>query len=132
MKITKRKLMGAVAVTALGGLIAFAADKGNPGTLSSRDYKFVCDAAQGGMMEVSMGQLAQQQGSSQAVRDFGQRMTTDHQKADQELMDLIGHKGTSLPDTTADDAKALNHYRSLSGTTFDCPLLNAAKWSTTM
>ncbi len=98
---------------------ALAAEKGNAGSLSSRDYKFVCDAAEGGRMEVSLGQLAQQQGGAQSIRDFGQRMVTDHQKADQDLMQLLGQKGATLPDTMEKDAKRINHYQGLAGTKFD-------------
>ncbi len=112
----------AATLLSLGVLAAIqlhAAEKGNKGSLSSRDYKFVCDAAQGGTMEVSLGQLAAQQGNSQSVRDFGQRMATDHQKADQELMQLIGQKGVTLPDTTEKDAKKVNHYKGMTGSSFD-------------
>jgi putative membrane protein len=100
-------------------LKVLSAEKGTAGSLSSRDYKFVCDAAEGGTLEVSLGQLATQQAGAQSVRDFGQRMVTDHQKADQELMQIIGQKGATLPDTSEKDSKTLEHYRKLAGTTFD-------------
>ena len=42
-------------------------------------------AAKGGMMEVAMGKLAEQNGQSEDVKSFGKRMVTDHSKANDEL-----------------------------------------------
>jgi len=69
------------------------------GQLSERDYKFVVDAARGGMLEVNLGELAHQKGSLQAVRDFGQMMVTDHTKANDELKRIVTQKGAMLPAT---------------------------------
>src|SRR5689334_7011023 len=44
------------------------------GNMSSQDRDFVMDAAMGGMMEVELGRMAAQQGTSDAVKQFGQRM----------------------------------------------------------
>ena len=44
------------------------------GVLSDTDSKFVMEAAESGQMEVELGQLAQQKASSDAVKQFGQRM----------------------------------------------------------
>ena len=59
---------------------------GNNGTgAQMQDHTFMMKAAEGGMAEVQMGQLAQQNGQSQAVKDFGKRMVTDHTKANDQL-----------------------------------------------
>jgi len=39
----------------------------------------------GGMAEVKLGELAQQKGTSDKVKDFGQKMVTDHSKAGDDL-----------------------------------------------
>src|SRR4029078_5907270 len=52
--------------------------------LSKGDSTFVMEAAVGGMMEVEAGNLAQQNGMSQRVKDFGSMMVTDHSKANSE------------------------------------------------
>jgi putative membrane protein len=70
--------------------------------MSSRDRDFIMDAAMGGLMEVELGRVAAQQGSSEAVKQFGQRMVDDHSKANTELMTLASSKGITLP-TSIDD-----------------------------
>jgi putative membrane protein len=106
---------------AMPGLQTARADQTNTqGQLSERDYKFVKEALKGGAMEVSLGQLAAQQGTNQSVRAFGERMVQDHQKANQELSQLASQKGATIPDTMdkkADEMAA--KLRELSGTEFD-------------
>src|SRR5580698_5902994 len=48
------------------------------------DAKFYRDAAEGGMAEVAMGNLAQQKAQSARVKDFGAQMVRDHRS--QELL----------------------------------------------
>jgi putative membrane protein len=61
------------------------------------DEKFMKDAAVGGMAEVKLGQLAEQKAASDAVKQFGKRMATDHAKAGDELKQLASQKGVALP-----------------------------------
>jgi putative membrane protein len=49
-------------------------------------------AAKGGMMEVAMGKLASEQGQSADVKKFGERMVTDHSKANDELKSIAKKK----------------------------------------
>jgi putative membrane protein len=67
-------------------------------TVSRKDKHFVMKAAKGGMMEVELGQLAAERAQDPAVKAFGQRMVTDHTKANQELMALAASKGITLKD----------------------------------
>lgn len=95
-------------------------DDEDRGKLSGSDYKFVRKAACGGMAEVSLGRLAAEQASSQAVKHFGQQMVTDHSKANDELKQVVASKGATLPDQlTKSDQKELEHLRKLSGSEFD-------------
>jgi putative membrane protein len=114
-------LTGTALCLALFGLQnARADDTGNRGQLTSKDFKFVTETAQGGKMEVSSGQLAQQKASDPAVKDFAQRMVTDHTKANDELKDLLTQKGVTLPDASnKSEEKTMEHYQSLSGADFD-------------
>jgi putative membrane protein len=85
--------VGMVSAIAGAGL---ATARSPRGTLSDADHKFVMEAAEGGQMEVELGQLAQQKAGSDAVKQFGQRMATDHAKAGQELAQLAVGKGVEL------------------------------------
>jgi putative membrane protein len=67
------------------------------GKLSAADKTFMMNAAKGGMMEVEMGKMAAQNGQSADVKKFGNRMVTDHSKANSELMALAKEEGVSLP-----------------------------------
>jgi putative membrane protein len=90
------------------------------GTLNSHDHDFVMDAATGGMMEVELGRIAAQKATSDAVKQFGQRMVDDHSKANEELTTLASSKGITLPTTLDDKHRAqLTKFSSMSGAEFD-------------
>jgi putative membrane protein len=57
----------------------------------SNDQLFVKAAASGGMAEVKLGQIAQQNGSPDSVKEFGKRMVADHSKASTQLKDVASH-----------------------------------------
>jgi predicted outer membrane protein len=69
-----------VAVVALMAPPALAQDTQQPQAqadqmqLAQEDRYFAAEAAQGGFMEVRLGELAQQQAKRTEVKDFGQRM----------------------------------------------------------
>jgi putative membrane protein len=81
--------------------------------MTPQDRNFIVDAAMGGMMEVELGRVAAQQGASDAVKQFGQRMVDDHSKANSELMSLASSKGVTLPAEL--DAKHREHVTKMSG-----------------
>ena len=62
-----------------------------------QDHTFMMKAAEGGLAEVQLGQLAQQNGQSQAVKDFGKRMVDDHSKANDQLKQVASQAGVTLP-----------------------------------
>ena len=66
-------------------------------TISHQDSSFMKDAAEGGMEEVKLGNLARQNGSSDRVKKFGQKMVNDHSKMNSDLQNLAGQKNFSLP-----------------------------------
>ena len=70
---------------------------GESSSLSDKDKTFMKKAAKGGMMEVAMGQVAEQKAQSEDVKSFGKRMVTDHSKANDELKSIASKKGFELP-----------------------------------
>ena len=88
--------------------------------VASSDRKFMEKAAQGGMAEVKLGQLATQKAGSDQVRQFGQRMVDDHSKADEQLKQVASNKGVTLP-TELDKStqKEYDKLSKLSGADFD-------------
>jgi len=84
------------------------------------DTLFVKNAAKGGLAEVELGQLAAGHGASDQVKKFGQRMVTDHGKANDELKSLAQQKNIKLPTEIDATNKALHDRLSkLSGAAFD-------------
>jgi putative membrane protein len=90
------------------------------GGVPTSDRQFMDKAAQGGMAEVELGQLAQQNGQSQDVKDFGKRMVTDHSKANDQLKQLASQKGVSLPTSlNSKDQATKDKLSKLQGAAFD-------------
>jgi putative membrane protein len=88
--------------------------------LNKADQDFATKAAEGGMMEVNLGQLAAAKATSQEVKDFGNRMVTDHGKAGDELKALASAKGLTLPSTpSAEEKKTSDALSSKKGAAFD-------------
>ncbi|HEX4425836.1 MAG TPA: DUF4142 domain-containing protein [Terriglobales bacterium] len=84
------------------------------------DTKFIKEAAEGGMAEVALGQLAVEKGSSSDVKKFGQRMVDDHGKANDDLKQLASQKNVELPqDLNAKDNATKASLEKLSGQQFD-------------
>jgi putative membrane protein len=94
-------------------------------TLDHDDQEFMNKAAQGGMAEVMLGQTASTKGTSPDVKNFGNRMVTDHGKANDELKQLAQNKGMALPADVDDESKKMSDkLSSLSGKDFDKTYIN--------
>src|SRR4051812_38412954 len=86
----------------------------------SSDTAFVKKAAQGGLAEVELGQLATQKAASDDVKKFGQRMVDDHTKANDQLKQVASQKNITLPtDIGAKNKATKDHLEKLSGAAFD-------------
>lgn len=84
------------------------------------DAKFAADAAMGGMAEVELGKLATQKASSDAVKQFGQRMVDDHSKANDELKQVATKDNLTIPDSLdSKHQKRIDKLSKLSGADFD-------------
>lgn len=98
-------LAGVLAVIGLAGLSVAAQPATDQApaqapntTLAKQDSDFFEDAAQGGLLEVRLGQLAVKNATNEEVRKFAQRMIDDHTKVNTQLAQ-IGHqkKGITVP-----------------------------------
>jgi putative membrane protein len=95
-------------------------DTNSANTKSSADENFAKKAAQGGMAEVKLGQLAEQKGSSPEVKNFGRRMVQDHSKANNELKDVTSKENIPLPnEMDKSDQATYDRLSKLSGDAFD-------------
>jgi putative membrane protein len=88
--------------------------------IDHKDHEFIMKAAQGGMAEVELGQLALKQASSDEVKQFAQRMVDDHSKANDELKGLAASKSVTLSMNVGKENKStMDKLAKLSGADFD-------------
>ena len=88
--------------------------------LDRADMQFVKKAAEGGMAEVELGKVAQQNAQDPQVKQFGQKMQQDHSNANQQLQAVAQQKGVQLPtQLDAKDQKELDRLSRLHGPQFD-------------
>jgi len=90
------------------------------GSIAAGDLAFVKEAAVGGLAEVDLGNLAKDKASNADVKQFGERMVTDHSKVNDELKDWAQKKNVTLPGDLDTKHKALHERLSkLEGPAFD-------------
>jgi putative membrane protein len=88
--------------------------------VSAADTAFLRDAGEGGLMEVKLGELAQTHAASQAVKDFGQRMITDHANMNQDVKNLAGEQHVSLPtELSTKNKRVYDRLSRMNGAEFD-------------
>jgi putative membrane protein len=108
-----------MALMTVGLLIAVPSAKAET-TISMADTNFILAAAQGGMTEVKLGELASAKGMRDDVKEFGQMMVKDHKAINDDLKALAVQKGMTLPDSL--DAKhqaMVDKMTALTGSEFD-------------
>jgi putative membrane protein len=84
------------------------------------EKKFVKDALLGGMTEVELGKVAVEKASSDAVKQFGQKMIDDHSKANEELKQIASKENINAPDSLDSKHQSrVDKLSKLSGPDFD-------------
>jgi putative membrane protein len=122
---TRRSVFGRTYIAIITMALAMAfmtslAGAQQSNALPSADRAFASKAAMGGQAEVELGKLAQERASRDAVRQFGQRMATDHGKANGELMQMAKSKNLSLATELDSKHRQLrDKLAKLSGDAFD-------------
>lgn len=108
------------------GLIGLGAAAPSYAALSSADKTFATKAAQGGLAEVQVGQLAQQKGASAQAKQFGQTLAQDHTQANQQLEQIAQQNNLNLPQQPSSTEEAdLKKLQGLSGAQFDKQLASS-------
>ena len=99
--------------------VAAAKAQVNP-TLSTSDATFMTSATRGGLAEVQLGELAQRNGRSPAVKRFGQQMLNDHGRSNQEMLALAQRKQITPPSGIgAEQQQVYDNLAKLRGQAFD-------------
>jgi putative membrane protein len=107
-----RKLMSGLSALVMLSAAAVAQDKGS--------QKFITEAIEGNLAEVSMGELAQKNAQEANVKAFGQMLTSDHGAALQSAKEAATSLGVTPP--TSPNAKQKADYdkmAKLNGAAFD-------------
>ncbi|MGY4329422.1 putative membrane protein [Bradyrhizobium sp. LB7.2] len=104
----------------LGTAILVAISIANASARDTQSEAFLKKAIEGNFTEVSMGDLAQQNGQSDAVKSYGRMLSTDHAAANQKALDAA--KGLGMNPPSGPNAKQKADYdkiSKMSGARFD-------------
>ena len=95
-------------------------DSSASASITQQDSKFAVDATNIGMMEIALGNVAQQNAMRKDVRDFGAMMVKDHTGAADDLKKIADAKHITLPSSlSADDQKKVDDMKAKTGNKFD-------------
>lgn len=87
---------------------------------------FMEKAIQGNLAEIKAGQLAEQKGATEGVRQFGEVLVQDHSKANQKAMTAAASMGVTPPaEPNAKQQAEYERLASLSGRKFDKAFVKA-------
>jgi putative membrane protein len=114
-----KRILLTVCCIALGSAPVLAQKKAAATPMT--DQQFVDFAGQTDMVEINLGQLAQNSASAQAVKDYAQMLVTDHTKDFNQLYDVAHQANLTRPD--AIDAEhnkmMIDPFQKLKGAAFD-------------
>ncbi len=81
---------------------------------------FAIAAADGGMMEVELGKIAQENASNPRVKAYGEMMVKDHTDANNNLKGIATSLNIAIPDSVSNDSrKEIDHMKMKKGKDFD-------------
>ena len=127
------KIVSSVAAVLFAAAVVVSAQQTQPGpgqdhsqastttkARASADEGFVKEAAKGGLAEVELGKLATEKASNDRVKQFGQKMVTDHSKANDELKPIAASKNIQVAsELDSKDEATYNRMKGMSGAAFD-------------
>ncbi|MFG1952532.1 DUF4142 domain-containing protein [Micromonospora sp. NPDC048830] len=113
------KRLGLLAALVVVGLAPAAAAQA-AAQPSTQDTQYLQALHQVNLFEIAAGNMAQQKGQNQQVKDLGAQFVTDHTQLDQTVQSTAQQLGVQLPGSpTADQQKILDRLNGLSGAEFD-------------
>ncbi|EWM68427.1 DUF4142 domain-containing protein [Micromonospora chalcea] len=113
------KRLGLMAALVVVGLAPAAAAQA-AAQPSTQDTQYLQAVHQVNLFEITAGNLAQQKGQNQQVKDLGKMFVTDHTQLDQTVQSTAQQLNVQLPaDPTADQQKVLDKLNNLNGAEFD-------------
>ena len=81
---------------------------------------FVVNAANGGMMEVELGKIAEDRAANARVKAFGEMMVKDHSEANNNLKGIANSLNIAVPDSVSNDTrKEIDELKMKKGKDFD-------------
>lgn len=83
------------------------------------DKQFMTKAAQSGMMEIQLAQMAQQKAASEDVKAYARKLEQDHSKANDQLKKIAEERGVQLPSDIGQHQQQVAKFQNLSGEEFD-------------
>jgi putative membrane protein len=91
---------------------------------SAADLSFANNAAESGLLEIKLGQLAFQKASNAQVKQFGMRMVDDHSMIGDKLRELAAKDNFIVPDqVNPKDQATVDRLNKLSGAELDRALM---------
>jgi predicted outer membrane protein len=114
----------AIAVAALAAVVLSSmparADADGPGRLNQADMTLLIRLHRAGLWEIPAARLAAQKGTTQKLRDAGQKIADQHTQLDRQTVAAAGQLGATLPSTpTAEQQKMLGQLQDAEGSQFD-------------
>lgn len=117
--------MKAISLLSAGTLLACLLAFSSPFQSDSPDKQFVLAAADGGMLEVKLGELASKKAVSPKCKNFGKTMINDHTKVNGELKALAKKKQVTIPAQLSSAKQQMyDSLNATSGENFDMLYMN--------
>ncbi len=75
--------------------------------ISKLDHDFVTKATESGLAEVELAKVAKQKASSAEVREYADKLQSDHKKATDKLLNLVKGSGIDVPKRLSESHRML-------------------------
>ncbi|HYO80742.1 MAG TPA: DUF4142 domain-containing protein [Bryobacteraceae bacterium] len=83
------------------------------------DKAFMMKAAQGGLAEVQLAEMAEQKATREDIKEFARKLKQDHSDANQKLMAIAKERNVQLPTDLGHHQAMVTKLNGLSGAAFD-------------